>query len=302
MVKWIQELLLQRYWQERCHEDGYNLAGSRILKARMNPQTDKFPDIIANEIAGFPRPVPAEVEWTTEDFRRHKHPVEELAEQDGFLIVWKRTQDFPTSQIELHKPSFRDWLRENYGRLLDDTLRDVEHEVGRGNDPRVWIVWRSGSVARHMEIAVAHGLWGFPRGLNLPRLMNAQAIKTGDTLVFVGPWAGTRVEGPRTGGRVDQRTFVRGEIESVTAYTVTRGYFSDPTEVWPTQAGENWNHRVAFDPKPLFEAHGLSSAPTVLGPTLPEFFRKVMIGRSDPIEVPPSLIASLLSAVGKRGR
>ncbi|MGH9918200.1 MAG: hypothetical protein ACRD6W_04925 [Nitrososphaerales archaeon] len=301
MVKWIQELLLQRYWQERCHEDAYYLEGSKILKARMNPMTDKFPDIIANEIAGLPQPVPAEVEWTTEDFRRHGHPVEKLAEQNGFLIVWKRTQDFPTTQIELHKPEFRDWLRQNYGRLLDDTLRDVEHAVGRGIDPRVWVVWRSGSVAHHMEIALAHGLWGFPRGLNLPRLMNAQAIRAGDTLVFVGPWIGKHVEGRRTGGRVDRRTFTHGEIEAVTAYTVTKGYFSDATEVWPIRGGEAWNHRVAFEPKPVFEARGLASTPSVLGPTLPEFLRKVMVGRSDPIELPPSLIATLLSAVGKRG-
>lgn len=300
MVKWIQELVLHRYWQERCHADDYYLGSARVLGARMNPMTDKFPDIIENRIDGLPHPVPAEVEWTTDDFRRHDHPVEELAAKNGFLIVWKRTQDFPTFQVELHKPQFHDWLKLNYGRLLDDTLKDVEREVGRARDPRIWVVWRSESVAKHMDIALSHGLWGFPNKLNLTRLMNAQAIRAGDTLVFIGPWTGSSSEGPKSGGRVDLRKFARGRIEQVAAHSVTRGYFEDSSEVWPRRGEELWKHRVALDPAPIFHAGNVDASPHQLGRTMPDFLRRVMIGRSDPIELPPTLIASLLKAVGDR--
>jgi hypothetical protein len=301
MVKWIQELILQRYWQERCHLDDYFLGSSRILGARMNPHTDGFPDIIANRIDGRAQPVPAEVEWTTDDFRHHHHPVDELAENDGFLIVWKRTHDFPTPQVEIRRSMFEDWLNRSYSRLLADTVKDVEREIHRSKDPRLWVIWRSGSVARHMEIAIDHGLWGFPSQMNRTRLMNAQAIKPGDTVVFIGPWSGTGVRGVRTGGRVDLRTFMQGSIGGAAAYTVTRGYFEDLNEVWPRHGGELWKHRFGFNPKPILKAEEFPSSAGTLGRSLPDFLRNVMIGRSDPIEIPPSLIPTLLSAVGRKG-
>src|SRR6059036_1684415 len=104
----------------------------------MNPSTDSYPDIIENRIDGLERPVPAEVEWTTNDFRAHGHDATVLTNNAGFLIVYKRTQAFPTPQVELHIDDFRDWLDQNKHVLLDDTLADIDVVLRRRSDPRGW--------------------------------------------------------------------------------------------------------------------------------------------------------------------
>src|SRR5437870_5302684 len=175
-MKWLQEVVLQRYWQERCHEDDYLVDGRRVLGARMNPIIDGYPDIIENRIEGLERSVPAEVEWTTNDFRAHGHDATVLTGNSGFLIVYKRTQAFPTPQVELHMDDFRDWLDRNRRVLLADTPKDIDVVLRRRNDPRGWIVWRSHSMEKHMSIGLKAHLWGFPDNMNPNRLASAQAM------------------------------------------------------------------------------------------------------------------------------
>lgn len=298
-MKWLQEVLLQRYWQERCQDDNYLVEGRRILGACMNPAIDSYPDIAVNRIEGVERPVPAEVEWTTNDFRLHGHDASLLTDQDGFLIVYKRTQAFPVPQVELHMDQFRDWLDRNHRQLLDDTLGDIETIVRRRNDPRGWIVWRSHSVDRHLEIGLREGLWGFPNLLNPNRLASAQAIKKGDLLIFVGPWKKRPAETGIRGGRVAYDQFLRGVVGNITAFPVTCAYFEDDRIVWPAKGDEVWKHRVAIDPDPIFQGHDISIKKALLGPDLPDILRRVMVGRSDPLEIPEHLVLSLLSAIGR---
>src|SRR2546426_1991165 len=289
-VKWLQEVLLQRYWQERCHEDEYAVEGRRVLGGRMNPTINRYPDIIENRLEGEDRPVPAEVEWTTNDFRLHDHDLTVLTEAGGFLIVYKRTQAFPTPQVELHLDDFRDWLDKSRQRLLDDTLEDIEVVLKRQNDPRGWIVWRSHSVANHLEIGLKAGLWGFPNNMNPNRLASAQAIKKGDLLIFVGPWKKRTGETAVRGGRISDEQFMRGLVDGILAFPVTKSYFADDTVVWPAKGEEVWRHRVEIDAAPVFEGREVPTSKALLGSHLADVLRRVMIGRSDPLEIPEYLV------------
>ena len=298
-MKWLQEVLLQRYWQERCQEDDYLVEGRRIVGARMNPVIDGYPDIVANQVEGLERPVPAEVEWTTNDFRTHEHDASVLVDNEGFLIVYKRTQAFPVPQVELHMDQFRDWLDHNSRVLLEDTLGDIDTAIRRRNDPRGWIVWRSHSVDKHMDIGLREGLWGFPSQLNPNRLASAQAIKKGDILIFVGRWKKRRTEMGIHGGRISYEQFLRGVVENVSAYPVKRGYFEDRVIVWPPNGEEVWKHRVEIDSEPLFEGRNIPIDKKLLGLHLPDILRRVMVGRSDPLEIPEYLVLSMLSGIGR---
>jgi hypothetical protein len=298
-VKWLQEVLLQRYWSERCQEDGYFVEARRVLGARMNPAIDRYPDIIENRIEGLDRTVPAEVEWTTNDFRLHNHPLEVLTDNEGFLIVCKKTQAFPVPQVELQMDSFRDWLDQSKKILLDETLEEIETVVKRRNDPRGWIVWRSRSMDRHMEIGLNAGLWGFPNNLNPNRIASAQAMKKGDILIFVGPWKKGAAEAGIRGGRISYDQFLRGMVETVSAYPITKGYFASDEIVWPPRGDETWKHRVAIDSTPVFEGRDVPAGKALLGSHLPDILRRVMVGRSDPLEIPEHLVLSLLSAIGR---
>jgi hypothetical protein len=303
MVKWVKEIVLQRYWAERCGADEYTLEGRRILSARRNPRTDAFPDIIANRVEGLGREVPAEVEWTTDDFRHHNHPVDFLKANDGFLIVWRETHDFPVPQVPIEKPKFQAWLGENYGQLLTDTLVEVEQRVEQSLQPRIWIIYMSKTVERNLDIGLENGIWGFPGRSGVTHQMYAQAVKKGDIVVFAGPWEWGPSTGPHTGGRVALSIFQRGRFGRIVAFAVTRGYYEDSTIVWPPREGEVWKHRIGIRKAPLFDAINVSSSVSSLGRSLPELLRNAMVGRSDrPVEVPSTLLPSLLKGVGQGRR
>jgi hypothetical protein len=88
-------------------------------------------------------------------------------------------------------------------------------------------------------------------------------------------------------------------VENVSAFPVKRGYFEDSAIVWPPKGDELWKHRVEIDSKPLFEGKDIPIGKKLLGPHLPDILRRVMVGRSDPLEIPEYLVLSLLSAVGR---
>jgi len=88
-------------------------------------------------------------------------------------------------------------------------------------------------------------------------------------------------------------------VESVSAFPVTKRYFNDDTFVWPPKGDEVWRHRVEIDPTPLFEGRDVPTAKALLGSDLPDIMRRVMVGRSDPLEIPEHLVLSLLSAIGR---
>jgi len=298
VVKWFQEVFLQRYWEQRCAEDDYDVAGRKVLGARMNPLTDRYPDIIENRLEGLEATVPAEVEWTTNDFRAHGHDLNVLVDSGGFLVVLKRTQEFPRPQVELHVDAVRDWLEGSQRSLWEETIRDIVSSVRSKNDPRGWIVWRSSSIADNYRIGLEHGVWGFPNTINPNRLASAQAIRKGDLLVFAGPWRKS-VDQTVYGGRISQQQFLRGRLESVSAFVVTRGYFEGDEVVWPPRGLETWRHRVEIDPSPVFEARMVPTSKNALGQVLSDTLRRAMVGRSDPLELPEQLTLALLSAIGK---
>ena len=80
---------------------------------------------------------------------------------------------------------------------------------------------------------------------------------------------------------------------------MTKGYFADDAIVWPARGEEVWRHRVEIDSRPLFEGHEVSTSKSHLGAHLPDILRRVMVGRSDPLEIPEYLLLSLLSAIGR---
>jgi hypothetical protein len=118
-------------------------------------------------------------------------------------------------------------------------------------------------------------------------------------LIFVGPWKKRASETGIHGGRISYDQFLRGVVGNISAYPVTQSYFADDKVVWPAKGEEIWRHRVQLDPQPLFERHDVPTSKALLGTHLPDIMRRVMVGRSDPLEIPEHLVLSLLSAIGR---
>lgn len=74
--------------------------------------------------------MPAEVEWKTSDFY---HDIEVLRKFDGFLIVYRKDQQFELDQIQIDKDDFKKWYASHADTLLSESVKDLEEEI-RGRE------------------------------------------------------------------------------------------------------------------------------------------------------------------------
>jgi hypothetical protein len=116
--KWVDEKVLQKYFVERHSK--YRFKGHDIFSARFNQPFDKYPDLSC--LLDDHREVPAEVEWKTSDFN---HDINLLKDNDGFLIVYKKDENFELEQIEVDKEDFDRWYSNTAKSLLDESIKEL---------------------------------------------------------------------------------------------------------------------------------------------------------------------------------
>lgn len=190
MPKWVDEKVLQRYWKDRCRI--YDVDGKKIKSARFNKPFDRYPDVF-NEFEDG-NEVPAEVEWKTSDFN---HDIDVLRENNGFLIVYHKDQNFSLPQVIIEHEDFKKWFRKKSTIILTESLREYSKEKAKREFPKIWLRYNDIKNNENMEISLKIGYDGFPeKTKTLPRVKD---VKKNDLVLFVGPYKSSK---PGKGGRV----------------------------------------------------------------------------------------------------
>jgi hypothetical protein len=187
MPKWVAEGVLQKYFVER-HEK-YSFKGQKIISARLNQPFDTYPDVFCVLEDG--REIPAEVEWKTSDFN---HDIELLRKADGFLIVYRKDQQFELKQIEIDEDDFKKWYVSNSGDLLSESIKDLESEIRERDFPELWFCYLPKDAYRHfvdfsLKFSEKNGLWGVPGTVKEFRQLNRfRQVREGDLVLFISGW------------------------------------------------------------------------------------------------------------------
>jgi hypothetical protein len=276
--RWLDEKVLQKYWEARCRN--YSLKdGRQIRGATLNPRSDGYPDVIENHLSAG-TPVPAEIEWVTTDFDRHKHDINLLKDPGGFIIVLKQDAGFPLEQVQIDEADFIQWFRENAEPLCRETVAEVRRISARSQEPQILLFYlgKSRTAERNFQIALHHGVWGFPtnrRGVTrgLPKI---QQIKKHDIVVFIRSWAAAP-HAKVSGGRLPADRYI-GHYEQILGVTVTKGYYNTSSpRLWPDN---EYPHRFDFRKEPLFVGNNIPCNPKDLGKALHEILRVLQVNGS----------------------
>jgi hypothetical protein len=253
MPKWVAEGVLQKYFVE--NHTKYSYKSQKIVSARFNQPFDSYPDVFC--VLEDKKEVPAEVEWKTSDFN---HDIEILRRTNGFIIVYRKDQNFELDQIEIDKDDFRKWYVSNADKILLESIVDIEEEIKERSFPELWFYYLDKNSYRHfLEFSLGYSekeaLWGVPGIVKEFRQLNRfRQIREGDLILFMNGW---KTKGQ--GGRVPFKKF-KGELERANLYRITTDYYHDESKVsdeikgWE---GETYPHRFQFDKRPIIQLNGI---------------------------------------------
>lgn len=295
MVKWLDEKILIRYWEDRYSH--YHLSDGRsFLSVRRNPNFGAYPDIIENELSDHTR-IPLEIEWYTTNFDLHHHDVNLLRSQNGILLVFQKNASFAVEQIEIDSEDFRTWFCSQANVIVEETIQAVQQMARRSDEPEVYLFYVPGTLRsrKNFKKALENGVWGFPENEHsITRgLSKIQQIREGDILIFVHQWKKSEHLAEQTNirGRVSSKNFV-GMFDQIVGVTVTKGYYrEDDHPIWEDSS---YPHRVEFRKDPLFVGKQISCNKRALGKSLHEILRILMTnGTIEKIDA--TLLVKLLS-------
>ncbi|MES3055854.1 hypothetical protein O6V14_09445 [Sphingomonas faeni] len=278
MTKWLDEKILIKYWEERCHT--YHLRDGTLIKSsKRNPSFGYYPDISEN-VLGDGTTVPCEIEWFTTNFDKHGHDIKVLVDSGGFIVVLKNDASALVEQIEIRRDDFIEWFSNNAEAIAHETLTAIDRQARRNKEPQIFLYYvpRTGAGARNFQIALAHGVWGFPeKDGKLPRGWTAiSEVKPGDIVVAVHNFTANTTVGAR-GGRLSPSKFV-GAFQSITGLVVTSNIYRDETTViWPDQ---QYPGRFRFRTPFLFQGHNITCTKLSLGGSLHEILRRLLTNGS----------------------
>jgi len=239
MVKLIDEKVLQKYFTERFSK--YSYKGYKIISARFNEPFDRYPDIVC--VLDNHKEVLAEVEWKTSDFN---HDITILRENDGFLIVYEKDQNFELEQIAVDKDDFEKWYITNAESIFNESIKEVTKYIKERKYPELWFYYLDyNSYRDFLDHSQDMGVWGVPGNIKTFRQIHRfRDIKIGDLILFIARW---RPKG--TGGRVTFKKF-KGKFEKAFLHRITTDYYYDETKIWSDKGkwkGELFPHRFKFD-------------------------------------------------------
>lgn len=291
MAKWFDETILIKYWEDRCHN--YKLQDERrIISAKRNPSLGRYPDIGENYLSDN-SVVPAEIEWLTTNFDEHGHDINELRNNNGFLIVYEQNAGFPVEQVQLDKQDIINWFKESAEEICIETLQNIEKTIKKRREPQIYLFYVPKSGEQNFQIAIENGIWGFPGGdekitRGLEKIMQ---MKKGDIFVFVKEW---KAEDKGVRGRPPKDKYV-GTYKEIVGVTLTKGFYKDDKKIWEN---DTYPYRVDFRKEILFRGKDIPCNKKVLGESLHEILRKLQVNGT--IErIDSSLIVKLMSLCTK---
>jgi len=275
MAKWFSEELLIKYWEDRCQLYKFK-DGRGIISAERNPSFGRYPDIGKN-IVSDKSCVPAEIEWYTTSFDRHKHDIKVLADQNGFLVVLKNNASFPLEQIEIDREDFIQWFKSSAESLAIETLHDIEREVVRSREPQVFLYYVPQKGKDNLDLAIKTGTWGFPdNGAKALRgLPVISSIKPHDIVIVVHGFEADKTLGV-SGGRLPAAHFI-GQFRELQGLVVTSKFYKSATPVWSDQVYPN---RFDFRKPQLFSGKDIPCTEKTLGRSLHELLRRLVVNGS----------------------
>lgn len=278
MAKWFDEVVLIRYWEDRCTK--YTRKdGAAVQSARRNPRFGGYPDISENFLSNG-AVVPAEIEWLTTNFDRHGHDVSELLDHDGFLIVLKNDASFLVEQIEIDRADFIDWLGQNGSELAAETIAAVDRIATASKEPQIFLYYvRGGSRGKeNFHLALEHGVWGFPEsGSGRTRGWSSiLEVKKGDIVVAIHDFKFDKSVAVK-GGRVPRDMYL-GTFRNIVGLVVTsKLYRNDVHRIWPNASYPN---RFNFRTPPLFIGRDIPCSPKALGLGLHSTLHRIQLSGS----------------------
>ena len=240
---WINEAVLQRYVKENPRK--WRINGKRVLAVNYNQPFDRYPDL-SFIVDGEPDPIPVEVEWTSQKFIDHEHPIETLRDTNGCIFVlFKNIDNLGVPQYEIPYDGFKSWVKANAEKLVDDTA-DALGRTEERTMPKLWMQYipKRGGAIEDYEQHIHQQTWGIPE--NSSMLGKFQKIQKNDLIMFV-------IEGRYFRGRRGQvrkiwhRRSFRGEFAKVQVFRITSDYFWSDEPIWPVRGGEIYPHRFNFD-------------------------------------------------------
>ena len=180
MVKWIDEKVLQKYFIEKYSK--YSYKGNKIISARFNQPFDRYPDIIC--VLENHEEVPAEVEWKTSDFN---HDINILKDNDGFLIVYEKDQNFELEQLEIDQKDFEKWYIKNARTIFRESIDEICSEIVERKFPELWFYYfDKRSYKDFLDYSKGIGIWGVPGIVKeFRQLYRFRDIKKGDLIMFL---------------------------------------------------------------------------------------------------------------------
>jgi len=221
--------------------------------------------------------VPAEIEWVTTNFDRHGHDIKTLIDNDGFLVVLKSDASFLVEQVELDRQDFLDWIEKSARELAQETLSDIDRQARLSKEPQIFLYYapRRGRGRANLEIALQHGVWGFPESdAGVTRGWTAiSEIKRGDIVVVVHEFR-TAPEAKATGGRLSSDKYLGTFTRIIGLVVTTRMYRDETTRIWPNHRYPN---RFKFRIPPLFEGRDIPCSVKHLGAPLHEILRRLQV-------------------------
>ena len=246
MEVWLRERVLQRYVIENFAK--YRPFGLKII-ATPEDNKDKFPDLWCHLENG--KRVPAEVEWKSSNFVQHKHDLNFIKENEGFLFVCEDDHnlgdDILREKIDID--DFENWFVNNSRQIIQDTT-DPYKKRSQQRPPKLWFSYLSlkGDGVNDFQLALKHHTWGINETYSVSKISD---IQKGDLIAFVGP-------GRKFPGRVNLKDWMKksftGYFEKIQLYKVTKGYFKDSKKIWKGKGkweDEVFPHRFEFDPNPV---------------------------------------------------
>lgn len=250
MEVWLRERVLQRYVIENFSK--YKPFGLKII-SKPEDNKDKFPDLWCHLENG--KRVPAEVEWKSSNFVQHKHDLNFIRENEGFLFVCEDDQNLGDEILReiIDIDDFEKWFVKNSLTIIQDTTRTYKQSSTK-RPPKLWFSYLSlkkGGVS-DFELALKNHTWGIQEKYPVSKISD---IQKGDLIAFIGP-------GKKFPGRVNLPKWIKksfkGYFEVIQLYKVTKGYFYDKKKIWDDKGkGELFPHRFEFNPKPVVKMNNI---------------------------------------------
>lgn len=257
MEKWLKERILHRYIIENYKKYHHN--GLKIIQVKDNK--DQFPDLFC--ILENGKEVPVEIEWQSSNFVQHRHDINYLKENHGFLFVCLKDQDlgYDVPQYLIKTDDFEKWFSDHSVEIVKDTLKEykTESRVQRAF-PKLWFTYLSlkAGGSEHFKISLQRGVRGVQEKYSPYVINQISSIQAGDIIAFIGP-------GRAFPGRIDLKAWskrdFRGRFEMSRLYRVTKGYYFDKTPVWPGSGqwkDEVFPHRFSFDTTPIINLNSIA--------------------------------------------